>query len=73
MNDSVSLLILAHNKAEYTERCLTSLFSSTLRPFQVVLVENGSTDHTQQVMEHFVKRSKDEQIEARVLTLPKRR
>lgn len=42
----VSILILAHNKSDYTRRCLDSLLNSSLRPFEVVLVDNGSTDDT---------------------------
>jgi GT2 family glycosyltransferase len=58
----VSILILAHNKAQYTRRCLESLFLSTLRPFQVVLVNNGSTDETAQVFQAFKARAATENI-----------
>jgi GT2 family glycosyltransferase len=53
MADTVSILVLAHNKAAYTRRCLDSLLRSTLRPFQVVLVDNGSTDETPEVLAAF--------------------
>ncbi len=49
----VSILILAHNKAAHTRRCLHSLFNSTLRPIQVVLVDNGSTDETPRLFDEF--------------------
>jgi GT2 family glycosyltransferase len=49
----VSILILAHNKSTYTRRCLESLLHSSLRPFQVVLVDNGSTDGTPDVLSDF--------------------
>ena len=60
---NVSILILAHNKADYTRRCLDSLFLSTLRPFHVVLIDNGSTDHTPQVFDSFESRAADDRIE----------
>src|SRR5689334_16238151 len=56
-SQNISILILAHNKAEYTKRCLNSLFLSTLRPFHVVLVDNGSTDDTQKVFDDFQSRA----------------
>jgi GT2 family glycosyltransferase len=62
-NADVSILILAHNKADYTRRCLRSLFLSTLRPFHVVLVNNGSTDHTVQVFSEFEKDAAKDRIE----------
>ena len=53
MGDTVSILMLAHNKAEYTRRTLEALLHSTLRPVQVVLVNNGSTDGTGALFEAF--------------------
>ncbi len=73
MPDLVSILILAHNKAEYTQRCLNSLFESSLRPFQVVLVNNGSNDHTQEVLEAFKKQGQSEKVEATLLDLGENR
>lgn len=65
----VSILILAHNKAEYTRRCLNSLPKSSLRPFHVVLVNNGSTDNTAQIFDDFEKRAAAEQIAVSRLNL----
>jgi O-antigen biosynthesis protein len=52
-----SILILAHNKSAYTRRCLESLPQSTLRPFEVVLVDNGSTDDTPALFDDWQKRA----------------
>lgn len=70
MGDSVSILILAHNKAEYTRRCLAGLLQSTLRPFQVVLVNNGSTDGTERTFEEFRRRGAEEGLDVEILLLP---
>ena len=53
MAADISILILAYNKSAYTRRCLASLLHSTLRPFEVVLVNNGSTDDTADVFAEF--------------------
>ncbi|MFH0939808.1 MAG: glycosyltransferase family 2 protein [Planctomycetota bacterium] len=66
----VSILVLAHNKAAYTQRCLQSLFDSSLRPFQVVLVDNGSTDEIPQVFADFEKRAVNDGITVSTLCLP---
>jgi len=58
----ISILILAHNKSAYTRRCLDSLFVSTLRPFHVVLVDNGSSDDTPAVLDAFEARAASERI-----------
>lgn len=65
----VSILILAHNKAGYTRRCLDALLLSTLRPLEVVLVDNGSTDETPQLFEAFEKRATCENIAVQRLRL----
>lgn len=65
----ISILILASNKCEYTKRGLNSLFDSSLRPFQVVLVDNGSTDATPQVFTDFVARAQNEKIDVKTLRL----
>lgn len=58
----ISILILAHNKAAYTRRCLDALLLSTLRPFEVVLVDNGSSDETPRLLEQFAARAAGERI-----------
>ncbi len=65
----ISILILACNKSEYTRRGLKSLFDSTLRPFQVVLVDNGSTDNTPSVFAQFAARAKTENIDVKHMRL----
>jgi glycosyltransferase involved in cell wall biosynthesis len=63
----ISILILASNKCEYTRRGLQSLFSSSLRPFQVVLVDNGSTDDTPRVFDEFERHAAGERIDVKRL------
>lgn len=46
----VSIIVLSHDKAAYTKRCLESVMASTHRPFEFVLVDNGSTDGTVELL-----------------------
>ena len=63
----ISVLILAHNKSEYTRRCLDSLLLSTQRPFEVVLVDNGSTDNTPTLFDEFAARAASQRISVKRL------
>ena len=45
-----TIVILTHNKSEYTKRCLESILATTGTPFEVVVLENGSTDATPQML-----------------------
>lgn len=46
MNPSISVVTLTHNKVEYTRRCLGSLLDTASRAWELVVVDNGSTDGT---------------------------
>jgi len=42
----VSVVTLTHNKLEHTRRCLPSLLGTAAEPWELVVVDNGSTDGT---------------------------
>ena len=42
----VSVVILCCNELRYTQLCLNSVFRHTRRPYELVLIDNGSTDGT---------------------------
>ncbi len=44
----ISVVTLTHNKLEYTRRCLTSLLATAYSPWELVVVDNGSTDGTRE-------------------------
>jgi hypothetical protein len=44
MSTAVSIIILNFNGRHYLERCLTSVLAQTYPNFEVLLVDNGSTD-----------------------------
>ncbi len=49
------LIIPVYNEAAYLHQMLTSLVSQTLLPEKVVLVNDHSTDESQQIIDHFSK------------------
>ncbi|MBD3177046.1 MAG: glycosyltransferase [Armatimonadia bacterium] len=44
MSPLVSVIVLNYDKRQYTDKCLRSVVETTHRPLEVVLVDNGSTD-----------------------------
>ena len=42
----VSIVVLAWNELEYTRQCIESVLRHTTGPFELILVDNGSTDGT---------------------------
>ncbi|MCG7851587.1 MAG: glycosyltransferase, partial [Methanosarcinaceae archaeon] len=46
-----SIIILTHNQIKYTKKCIESIFKFTNRNYELILVDNGSTDGTVQYLE----------------------
>lgn len=53
MVPKVSIVVAAYNVEKYIERCLNSLINQTLREIEIIVVNDGSTDDTQQICESF--------------------
>lgn len=49
-NVKVSVCISVHNTAKYLPRCLDSVCAQTLQSLEIVLVNNGSTDNSENIM-----------------------
>ena len=45
-----SIVILTHNQLEYTRKCLESLRRLTDEPYELIVVDNGSTDGTMEYL-----------------------
>jgi len=51
MNDyNVSVIIPAYNSAVSLPRCINSIFSQTIKPGEVIIINDGSTDNTAEVV-----------------------
>ncbi len=47
-----SIIVLTLNQLEYTRRCLSALREKTLGPYELIVVDNGSTDGTLDYLRH---------------------
>jgi glycosyltransferase EpsH len=53
MNPMISVIIAAYNSEKYLEKCLDSIFNQTYKDFEVIIVNDGSADRTQQICEYY--------------------
>jgi GT2 family glycosyltransferase len=49
MHPSVSIVIPTYNRAKDLKRCLDSLIRQTIKDFEILIVDNGSRDETQEL------------------------
>jgi len=45
----VSIIIPVHNGSQYLEKCLSSIALSSYRSYEVIVVDDGSTDHSAEI------------------------
>lgn len=53
MPDKVSIIIVNWNGEHFLSRCLTSLMSQTVKPHQIMLVDNASSDESLEIARRF--------------------
>ncbi len=49
----ISVVIPAYNEEKYIQACLESLMKQTKKPFEILVVDNNSTDDTAKIAESF--------------------
>lgn len=49
----VSIVIPAYNEEDYLKQCLTAIQQQTVQPFEVIVVDNNSTDKTAEIARSF--------------------
>jgi GT2 family glycosyltransferase/predicted Zn-dependent protease len=62
-NELASIIILCCNQLDYTRTCLESLLRHTRPPYEIVLVDNASTDGTPAFLEEFRHRPGPSRVE----------
>ena len=68
---SFSLIIPYYNREKTLQRTLDSVAAQTLRPLEVLLVDNNSTDSSTRIAETFAEKA-DKVLDVRLLSCPKK-
>ena len=62
MTPSISVLVPVYNVRKYLEQCIDSIVSQTFQNFELILVDDGSTDGSGDICDHYA--SSDSRIQA---------
>ncbi len=54
MNPLVSIIIPTHNRSKYLSEAIDSVLTQTCRDFEVIVVDDGSTDDTKKTVEAYI-------------------
>ena len=52
----ISAIIPVYNSEKYLKRCIDSLLNQTLKEIEIILINDGSTDGSQKIIEAYVKK-----------------
>jgi len=56
MKVKVSVIIPVYNVEEYIDKCLKSLINQTLKEIEIIVVNDGSPDNSQKIIDKYVKK-----------------
>lgn len=53
MKDLVSIIVPVHNSEKYIEKCLNSIINQTYKNIEIIVIENGSTDNSLEILKDY--------------------
>ena len=53
MSKTVSVIVPAYNAEKTIERCIDSLVKQTFKPAEIIIIDDGSTDHTGIILDQY--------------------
>lgn len=56
---SVSVIVPAYNEEKYIKKCVDSILNQTLKDIDIILIDDGSTDRTFEIMQEYSKKNKN--------------
>lgn len=62
MNEMVSVIIPTYNRAQLIKRAVVSVLKQTYRDFELIIVDDGSQDETEEVIDKIIKETQGDRI-----------
>lgn len=58
MNPSISIIVPVYNTEKYLSCCIDSILNQTFKYFEILLIDDGSTDKSGQICDEYIQRDK---------------
>ena len=52
MKNLISVVVTSYNHEKYIEQCLRSIFNQTYRNIELIILDDGSTDGSNQIIQN---------------------
>ena len=59
MNKLISVIVPVYNTAPYLERCVNSILAQTYAHIEIILINDGSTDNSMEIIENLATNNKN--------------
>ncbi len=59
MDKLISVIVPVYNTAPYLERCVNSILAQTYAPIEIIIINDGSTDNSGDVIENLAVNNKN--------------
>ena len=56
MNPAISIIVPVYNVEAYLEDCINSILNQNFTDFELILVNDGSTDHSGSICDEYAQR-----------------
>ena len=64
MDKKLSIIIPVYNTSQYIEKCLNSILNQSMKDIEIIIVNDGSTDNSEEIINNWINNNKD-QIEVK--------
>lgn len=68
MNPLISVIVPIYNRSIFIEDCLNSVINQSYRPIELILVDDGSTDNSNEILNTFKKQNESDNFRIEIIT-----
>ena len=56
INNKISVILPVYNSEEYVSESITSILNQTYKNFELIIIDDGSTDNSKEICKNFIKK-----------------